>query len=362
MYFSGKIEVDPLKMTKIEVVKPDNFFKKVLHHVTFGKSSDKVEKETFTAMVILNQLYNALKASKINNIISLAINDHTFYLDEKGEKDDLDKAVFETETALDPLESQTFKNVFMVLEHDANNQKYLLEMKVEKEHKVGEYPIKVIINGLMTEFKAKPGETREELKRRIDALFSSQSKYDSYVESQRALFNNFIDDLALSVRKFIPSDDINITSNSKIIRPKEKVADKGHIKRTYSSGPVYHNYYGIDDYFFYSWLWSSSLYSHGIHVHNTDIVDPEGNDIMSVGDEGFNAGDTNTLNEDADFEPPNEGDIDYFGDNDYEAELSDANLFDDDSLTNVGFDSDTDSSWLSGGGSDFDFGDFGDFD
>jgi hypothetical protein len=364
MYFSGAIEIDPSQITKIDIVKPTKFFKKIMHTITLGKTGDKVEKETFTAMAVLNQLYNALKDAGINNIIRLSLNNHDFYLDNEGKADDLDEAMFEINTAIDPLESEVFDNVIMVLEHDENNQKYLAEIKITKEHKVGEYPIKVIVNGLISDLKAKPDETKEQLKQRMDKIFQSQNEYNIFVDSHNSMFKTFLDNLALSVKKFLPSDDIKIETNTKIIRPKEKVSDRSVIRKNqHSSSPVYHGYHGYDDFFFYSFLWASALHSHNIYIHNADIVDPEGQDVMSIGEEGFNAGETNTLNEEADFEPPNEGDVDYYGDNEFESEMSDANLFGDDTLKDVGYESDSDSGWLSGsddGG--FDFGDFGDFD
>lgn len=360
MYFSGSIAIDPSKLTKIEVVKPDRFLKKILHHITLGKTSDKTEKETFTAFAIMNQIYNALKDLNINNIIRLSVNDHTFYLDEKGEKYDLDKAFLETETKLDPLESEVFDNIFMVLEHEVQTQKFLIEIKILKEHKVGEYPIQLTINGLLTEFKAKEGETREQLKQRMNFLFESQNKYDSYVDSQKSMFSGFLDNLSISIRKFIPMDDIIIDSNTKIIRPKEKVNSKNQIKTNSQREPVYQGYYGFDSFFFYSWLWASTVHSNNIMIHNTDIVDSEGSEIMSVGDEGFNAGDTNTLNDEGDFEAPAEGDVSYFGENEYESELAESDLFGSD-MADMGASETVDSGWLSGGGSDFgDFGDFGD--
>ncbi len=364
MYFSGVIEVDPSHMTKIDVVKPSKLFQKILHSLTMGKTGDKVERETFTAMAVMNQLYAALTDAGINNIVRLTLNNHDFYLDKEGKEDDLDEAMFEIQTSIDPLESEVFDNVIMVLEHELNNQKYLAEIKIVKEHKVGEYPIKVIVNGLIGELKAKPGETREELKKRMEHIFASQETYNKFVDSNNAMFKNFLDNLAFSVKKFLPSDDIKVETETKIIRPKEKVEDRNGIRRNAgSSSPVYHGYHGYDDFFFYSFIWASALHSHNIYVHNADIVDTEGNEVMSVGEEGFNAGESNTLNDEGDFEAPAEGDVEYHGENDFESEMTDANLLEDDPLQNAGFESDSDSGWLSGGDdSGFDFGDFGDFD
>lgn len=366
MYFSGRVDVDPSKITKIEVVKPDKFFKKIMHTLTGGATSDKQERETFSALAVMNQIYSALKDSKVNNIIRLSVNDHDFYLDDKGEKDDLDKAVFEAEAQIDPLEAKVFNNMLIVLEHEASRLKYLLEIKVDRVHKPGSYPIEVLINGMMSDFKAKPGETREQLQQRMKSIFQDQQTYDAYVTTQKSMFDSFLNELGMSVKKFMQVDDVKIDSNSKIIRPKEKVKDRSQIRTDYEKEPVYHGYYGFEDFFFYSWMWSSALFASNLFVHDAMIVDDMGNDVMNVGEEGFMAGDSNALNEEASFEPPAEGDTEVFGGNEFEGDLSEAGALGEagggmeDAFGEAGGDIGGESDWLSGGG--FDFGDFGDFD
>ncbi|MFT6872294.1 MAG: hypothetical protein ACJAVN_001300 [Roseivirga sp.] len=43
MYFSGRLSIDPSQLTKIERVEPDEVFKKLLHFVTSGATSKKIE-------------------------------------------------------------------------------------------------------------------------------------------------------------------------------------------------------------------------------------------------------------------------------------------------------------------------------
>ena len=366
MYFSGNLEVDPSKLTKIEVVKPDKFFKKILHTLTGGATSEKQERETFSALAVMNQIYSSLKDRKINNIIRLSVNEHDFYLDTKGEKDDLDKAVFEAEAKIDPLEAKVFNNMLIILEHEATRIKYLIEVDVERVHEPGHYPIKVTINGLMEDFKAKPGETREQLEQRMKSIFKDQQTYDTYVATQKSMFDSFMNDLGMSVKKFMQVDDVKVESKTKIVRPKEKVKDPSAIKYDREKEPVYHGYYGFESFFFYSMLWSGALYGNNLFVHDAVIVDDAGNDVMSVGEEGFMAGESNALNEEASFEPPAEGDTEVFGGNEFEGDLSEAGALGDagggmeDAFGDAGGDIGGESDWLSGGG--IDFGDFGDFD
>jgi hypothetical protein len=46
----------------------------------------------------------------------------------------------------------------------------------------------------------------------------------------------------------------------------------------------------------YAWMWSALCHDHNIHIHNSDIVDETGAEVMSVGDQGFDAGQNDVLN------------------------------------------------------------------
>ena len=47
MYFKGKLTVDPSQLTKIESIRPESSFKKLLYNLTGGQIADKEEIETF---------------------------------------------------------------------------------------------------------------------------------------------------------------------------------------------------------------------------------------------------------------------------------------------------------------------------
>ena len=53
MYFSSRLTVDPSQLTRIEKVEPTKAFKRLLHFMTGGAVSDKVEHETFAAVSVL---------------------------------------------------------------------------------------------------------------------------------------------------------------------------------------------------------------------------------------------------------------------------------------------------------------------
>ena len=93
MYFHGTLAIDPSQMTNIELVKPTKAFGKMCYYMTLGLASEKEERETFTAVSILQEFNRAFSSLGITNILRLAKNDVDYYLDEVGREDDLKEAM-----------------------------------------------------------------------------------------------------------------------------------------------------------------------------------------------------------------------------------------------------------------------------
>ncbi len=326
MYFNAKLEIDPSQITLIKKVKPETIFSRFLHFMSLGQLSEKQEHETFTAVAILQQLNMGLRSLKVKNIIRLAVDDYDFYLDEKGVEDDLEQAMFEFKAKVDPLESELFNTIYLVMEHNDDSIKYLIEISIKRKHKVGEYPILIHVNGVLSDFKLVDGEGHPELIDKMGKVFKSQEKYEKYTEKNKVRFNEFVDKLEETIKKFIKIDDLKKKVSMHIIRPMKKIADVREVKHERYAYPVYYGYYNFDSYFFYTWLWADFLFSNNIYVNNFYLVDEVGHEIMSVGRDGFNASDCNTLNTDAEFEPAESGDVEYFRGNEYETILDKYNL------------------------------------
>jgi hypothetical protein len=353
MYFSGLLAIDPSQMTVIKKIKPTKLFGKLLDALTMGRTAEKEEQETFTALSIMQHLNMGLRSVNVKNVIRLSVNDYDFYLDEMGMDDDMKQAMLEFETKIDPLESETFEKIFLVLEHEKTGMKYLIEIEIDRCHQPGRYPIIIKTNGLISDLQLKPGETKDDLEIRMESIFSSQNSYEQFLKSKQALFNQFLEELEHSIKKYVKVDNVVKESTNKMIRPKEKIEKPEQIRTNRQAEPLYYGYYGIGNYMFYSMMWSTMCYNHNIHVNDFQMVDENGSEVMNVGEEGFNAGDTETLNAESDFEPPAEGDVDYSGDNEFEGQIQEAGLAGDATTESFGGE---DSSWLDGG---FDGGDAG---
>jgi hypothetical protein len=326
MYLTGKILIDPSQITIYKKVKPTKLFAKFVDILTFGSLSQKREHETFTAVAILQQMNIALRSINIKNVIRLAVDDYDFYIDEKGEEDDLEQAMFQFKAKVDPIESEFFNTIYLVLEHIENSIKYLIEIAIYRKHKIGEYPIKININGVCTEFKLNENENVEQLKALLESIFASQETYDKFIKNQKQVFNQFIDNLEIAIKRFVKIDDIKKDVTVQVIRPIETITSKEQMRHARYANPAFYGYYAFDEFFFYSWLWSDMMFTHNIYCNDCYLVDTLGNNIMKVGLMGFNAGATKTLITDSAFEPPAGGDITYFGYNDFAGSLVSAKL------------------------------------
>jgi hypothetical protein len=55
------MDIDPSQATEIKKIKKPNALSKVLNVLSFGLATERKEHETFTAISILEQVYNGLK-------------------------------------------------------------------------------------------------------------------------------------------------------------------------------------------------------------------------------------------------------------------------------------------------------------
>ncbi len=341
MYFSARLSIDPSQLTKIERVEPDQVFGKLLHFLTSGATSKKIEHETFTAVSVLQQLNRLFWEIDINNIIRLSHDDIDIYYDKEGKKDDLKDALDNYELTINDAMSHHFQTLQLVLEHDDRNFIYLIEIDINRTHAVGAYPIEIKINALMKEFRMKEGENEESVRAKMKTRFAGQDVLDQFIQEQYLSFETFVNDLGLRVRKHIRIDDVKIKMDKRVVMPKSKdrrPVSKGRRKNpTREYDPVFDGYYGFGDILLYSFLWSELLHDHHMHVSDVTMIG-EGADVLgSIGAEGIDASDADLFNADMDFDSVDNG-------------LGEVDAFD--SVSDAGSD-----SW-------FDFGDmdFGDFD
>jgi hypothetical protein len=302
MFFRGILTIDPSQLTKIQKVAPSQGFKKLLFSMTGGQFAEKLEVETFKAMNILQQIHGSFSTVGVNNIIRLAHDDIDIYYDKKGEKNDLDFAMDKYQIQIDDSMSTHFKTLEMVLEHEDEIFKYLIEITINKSHKEGEYPIVMIISGMLKEFNLKSGQAKEELKAQMEKHFKDQESYNMFITTKKLAFEQFLESIRFETMKHIKVEDIKMDIKSRMVVQKQKhreVAQK-EVQREYEGTP--YGYFGFGDLILYSWLWSELSFDHNIHMSDVDLVTEGGEFISSVGEEGIDAADASIMDYNEDFD------------------------------------------------------------
>jgi hypothetical protein len=183
------------------------------------------------------------------------------------------------------------------------------------------------------------------MKGKVEEIFKSQENYEKFVTEKKAVFDAFLNKLAMAIKKFIRVDDLIIKSDVQIVRAKRRIESLSQIRHGRYVEPIHYGYFGIDNYFFYTTMWASLMYTNNIFCSDCTIVDGLGAPIMRVGESGFYAGEFNTLNDSVDFEPPATGEIEYYAGNEFEDVLDSSDLINNN--YSVGDDDSIDeSSWL----------------
>lgn len=301
MYFKGKLSVDPSKLSRVEKVSPEGGFKKILFSITSGQIADKQEIETFKALNILQQIQGSLSAIGIDNIIRLTHDDIDIYHDKTGEKSDFNFAMDKYQIEIDESMSTYFKTLWMVLEHEDDTFKYLFEISIKRTHKEHEFPIELTVSGMLKEFSIQPGQTKEDLKAKMKANFSSQEKYNLFISTKKLAFEQFLESIRFETMKHIKVDDIKMDIHSRMVIQKDKKQAPAEAVEPTSNGMPY-GYFGFGDLLLYSWLWSELSFDNNIHLSDMDLVADDGAFLSSIGEEGVDATDASILDYNEDFD------------------------------------------------------------
>ncbi len=286
MFYRGKVTVDPEQLTHIRIEKPVDNFKKLFYHITGGKVGDKKEIETLKAISIIQQLHSTFTSLGINNIIRINHDNIEIYFDKKGEKEDFDFAIDKYSIEIDESMSKYFDTLWMVLEHEDEEFKYLIEISVNRNHKVNEYPIEIIVSGLLKEFG---GYKKEQLNNKLNSVFKSQKRYDQFVNNTHGKFDSFLNTLTFELKKRIRIDDVKIQTKNRLIVQKEKPSENRSKDKQVNYAGTPYSYYGFDNFLLYSILWSEFCFDRNIHVSDVEIINESGHLFGEIDESGIDA-------------------------------------------------------------------------
>jgi hypothetical protein len=302
MYFKGKLSIDPSQLTKIEKVSPTSGFRKLWYSLTGGQLADRNEVETFKAINILQQIHGSFASVGVNNIIRLTHDDIDIYHDKKGEKNDIDFAMDKYQIEIDDSMSTYFSTLTMVLEHEDDTFKYLIEISINRSHREHEYPIEMAVSGLLKEFSLQPGQSKEDLREKMQSHFKNQESYDMFITTKKLAFEQFLESIRFETMKQIRVDDIRMDIKTRMVIQKEKQPATGQPQAQPEYRGMPYGYFGFGDLILYSWLWSELSFDHNIHMSDVDLVTEGGDFITSVGEGGIDASEASIMDYSEDFD------------------------------------------------------------
>ena len=105
-----------------------------------------------------------------------------------------------------------------------------------------------------------------------------------------------LDDITCDIKKNL------VAPASKIENQKQKTGVSTPKTSYYDCDPIYHGYYGMDDYFYYSMIWSSMMQTNHITIQDTSIYTETGEQLGHVGDAGLDAAEISVLDENTSYD------------------------------------------------------------
>lgn len=293
MFFKGRITIDPAQLTKIEIEKPQGTFKQMLFHITGGSVGEKKEIETLKAVAVVQSLHRCFSEIGVNNIIRLNHDDLEIYFDNKGVKDDLTLAVDKYTIEIDHSMSTYFNTLWMVKEYEDNTFKYLIETSVNRSHEVKEYPIEIIVSGLIKEYQ---GQDKEALKAKMQENFTSQEQYDQFIQTHQAQFEGFLSNIAFELKKHMRIDDVKIQTKKRMLVQREKAGQPRQTHTPQYGGTPY-PYFGFGDFLLYSFLWSELAFDNHLQVADVEVINEAGDLFADIGEGGLEIGEGTIFDE-----------------------------------------------------------------
>lgn len=312
MFFISNIQLDPREATVIKSNDNDSFINNLKSIFLPNKYDKKIEQETFTAISIIQKVNIALLELGIKNIIKLSVDNYDYYKDTKSKDEDLELAFAQLKYKIDPLSSKLFENIEIVLEHSDSDFKYYIDIDIDRQHIVKEYPINIRVIGFYKEFQISDTNSEKSIIKKIDLIFQNQSYYKGFTEYKKNIFTAFVDSINFKLGEVIKVDGLKKTIIESYIRPDKIYNDFADILNQNIYGNFIQSHPLIYNFSFYTWFWVEKIYQYNIKMENCLFIDQDGNAIFSVKKLGFNPQDTQMLNLNETFLPYQVGFIKYY--------------------------------------------------
>jgi len=232
------------------------------------------------ASAIVEAARGALRKMRINNAVSLVIDDQVLFQDRDGKPDDL------TDLFLAWSEHATvfggeFRMLRLAVEHEEAGLRYVLEIIARPEHPADEPAARIVVSARVAAFEPRSGESPDEYRARVEPLTKDPAAYEIY----KRQFESFVQRVADAMRGSLPEARVEVREAEALVQrpPRREVERREDIPPTDPRYDPYDRYYPNPMGLLLGAMVWSSIFSMGMHAPVT-IINEHGHALGSAAD------------------------------------------------------------------------------
>jgi len=252
MYYESNFDLKPTSSVRETLERPSKVFKKIYSLIAGGLTPTE-RLQTEVALAILQAVNCKLRAAGVNNLVRLSVDDTDVYLDNQGLQSDLSYAITNFATSMQGQSMKLYNTFLLVLEHDLDGLKYIIDIAIKRRIKEGESPVQVTVSAVINEFQLSEGESEDELKERLKGVISNTESLKAIQKKYQALFSIFTNQLNEQLASISGLEGAPVEVKTQVMVPHSKDSKKPRYLSRSSS--LHQGYCGFDDSTSYLWLW-----------------------------------------------------------------------------------------------------------
>jgi len=183
-----------------------------------------VNVSTFSTSSILQQLVLTMRDVGIQDAMVLSHDGVEIFRDENGDADDLTSALKAFARNTPDAAKQHFSTLRLVLEHQSDLLKIVIDVRVERAHEVDHPPIQIGLAGFLRTFRFE-GQVIAERQEVFDSIFTDQTGYEEVCDAARNEFDEFVRKLDVACQQRIEIDEAETDSCLRIISSTDSMDD-----------------------------------------------------------------------------------------------------------------------------------------
>lgn len=241
--------------------------------------------QTEVMLSILQSVNVKLRSINVENLIRLSADTTDIYIDKQGNQRDLSQAIQEFAKQMQGDAAKLYKEFLLVLAHENDGLKYLVEISIRRRIKPGESPVHVTVSAVINEFKRENNETDEQLQARLKKVISKSKVLEETRKKYLKSFKTFVETLNLQLASIANLEEtLEQLTRAKMMVPHSRGSSKPR-KRSQASS-LHQDYYYFEDATDYLWQWFFTMSDHASdrEIKLFDLVDEAGDKLTQTHD------------------------------------------------------------------------------